>query len=102
MRTTDVRKLRPEAWGFICPVHTPDGGPCGLLNHMTAACRVVTEKGGHFTQVFCAIFSNFESQVTARKSAPSSSRKAVCRSPICTLSGRRASAPFVAIAIMKT
>ena len=25
MRTTDVRKLRPEAWGFICPVHTPDG-----------------------------------------------------------------------------
>uniref|UniRef100_A0A1I7WNY6 DNA-directed RNA polymerase n=1 Tax=Heterorhabditis bacteriophora TaxID=37862 RepID=A0A1I7WNY6_HETBA len=25
MRTTDVRKLRPESWGFICPVHTPDG-----------------------------------------------------------------------------
>lgn len=25
MRTTDVRKLKPEAWGFICPVHTPDG-----------------------------------------------------------------------------
>lgn len=46
MRTTDVRKLRPEAWGFICPVHTPDGGPCGLLNHLTAGCRVVTEDGG--------------------------------------------------------
>lgn len=43
MRTTDVRKLRPEAWGFICPVHTPDGSPCGLLNHVTASCRVVTE-----------------------------------------------------------
>ncbi|CAD6184400.1 unnamed protein product [Caenorhabditis auriculariae] len=42
MRTTDVRKLRPEAWGFICPVHTPDGAPCGLLNHLTASCRVVT------------------------------------------------------------
>ncbi|TKR92764.1 hypothetical protein L596_007349 [Steinernema carpocapsae] len=42
MRTTDVRKLRPEAWGFICPVHTPDGAPCGLLNHVTASCRIIT------------------------------------------------------------
>ncbi|KAI6228988.1 DNA-directed RNA polymerase subunit beta [Aphelenchoides fujianensis] len=41
-RTTDVRKLRPEAWGFICPVHTPDGAPCGLLNHVTASCDIVT------------------------------------------------------------
>uniref|UniRef100_A0A915EK48 DNA-directed RNA polymerase n=1 Tax=Ditylenchus dipsaci TaxID=166011 RepID=A0A915EK48_9BILA len=47
MRTTDVRKLRPEAWGFICPVHTPDGAPCGLLNHVTASCRIVT----HFSVV---------------------------------------------------
>lgn len=43
MRTTDVRKLRPEAWGFICPVHTPDGAPCGLLNHVTASVRIVTQ-----------------------------------------------------------
>jgi len=43
MRTTTVRKLRPEAWGFICPIHTPDGTPCGLLNHLSAACTVVTE-----------------------------------------------------------
>lgn len=43
MRTTDVRKLRPEAWGFICPVHTPDGAPCGLLNHVTANVRIVTD-----------------------------------------------------------
>ncbi|CAJ0944309.1 unnamed protein product, partial [Mesorhabditis belari] len=42
MRTTDVRKLRPETWGFICPVHTPDGSPCGLLNHVTASCRITT------------------------------------------------------------
>ena len=41
MRTTDARKLRPEAWGFICPVHTPDGAPCGLLNHVTASTRIV-------------------------------------------------------------
>ena len=26
--------------GFLCPVHTPDGAPCGLLNHMTRACQV--------------------------------------------------------------
>ncbi|CAJ0577780.1 unnamed protein product, partial [Mesorhabditis spiculigera] len=42
MRTTDVRKLRPESWGYICPVHTPDGAPCGLLNHITAGCRIAT------------------------------------------------------------
>ncbi|CAE1267736.1 DNA-directed RNA polymerase I subunit rpa2,DNA-directed RNA polymerase I subunit RPA2,Probable DNA-directed RNA polymerase I subunit RPA2,DNA-directed RNA polymerase I subunit RPA135 [Acanthosepion pharaonis] len=38
-----VRKLLPEAWGFLCPVHTPDGTPCGLLNHMTIACQVVNK-----------------------------------------------------------
>ncbi|GAX83529.1 hypothetical protein CEUSTIGMA_g10954.t1 [Chlamydomonas eustigma] len=42
LRTTTVRKLLPESWGFFCPVHTPDGAPCGLLNHFTAACKIVT------------------------------------------------------------
>ncbi|KAH8922454.1 beta and beta-prime subunits of DNA dependent RNA-polymerase [Atractiella rhizophila] len=41
-RTTTVRKLRPESWGFLCPVHTPDGTPCGLLNHLSHQCRIVT------------------------------------------------------------
>ncbi|KAJ4948843.1 hypothetical protein JOQ06_020366, partial [Pogonophryne albipinna] len=41
MRTTSVRKLLPESWGFLCPVHTPDGEPCGLMNHMTAICEIV-------------------------------------------------------------
>jgi DNA-directed RNA polymerase I subunit RPA2 len=41
MKTTTVRKLLPESWGFICPVHTPDGSPCGLLNHLSASCKVV-------------------------------------------------------------
>ncbi|KAK6165568.1 hypothetical protein SNE40_022473 [Patella caerulea] len=41
MRTTTVRKLRPEAWGFLCPVHTPDGTPCGLMNHLAAQCSIV-------------------------------------------------------------
>lgn len=40
LRTTTVRKLLPDSWGFLCPVHTPDGGPCGLLNHLAARCHV--------------------------------------------------------------
>ena len=28
--------------GFLCPVHTPDGSPCGLLNHLSRTCRIVT------------------------------------------------------------
>lgn len=24
----------------MCPVHTPDGAPCGLLTHLTATCTV--------------------------------------------------------------
>lgn len=41
LRTTAVRKLMPESWGFLCPVHTPDGAPCGLLNHFAANCRIL-------------------------------------------------------------
>lgn len=40
MRTTEPRRLLPDAWGFICPVHTPDGTPCGLLNHLSKSCIV--------------------------------------------------------------
>uniref|UniRef100_A0A146LJQ4 DNA-directed RNA polymerase subunit beta n=1 Tax=Lygus hesperus TaxID=30085 RepID=A0A146LJQ4_LYGHE len=40
MRTTEARQLLPDAWGFICPVHTPDGAPCGLLNHLSKDCQV--------------------------------------------------------------
>ncbi|XP_023573130.1 DNA-directed RNA polymerase I subunit RPA2 [Octodon degus] len=43
MRTTTVRRLLPESWGFLCPVNTPDGAPCGLMNHLTAICEVVTQ-----------------------------------------------------------
>ena len=42
MRTTEVRALLPDAWGFICPVHTPDGSPCGLLNHLAMPVELVT------------------------------------------------------------
>ncbi|XP_018361298.1 PREDICTED: DNA-directed RNA polymerase I subunit RPA2 isoform X2 [Trachymyrmex cornetzi] len=40
MRTTEARQLLPDAWGFICPIHTPDGAPCGLLNHLTMNCII--------------------------------------------------------------
>lgn len=42
LRTSTVRKMLPESWGFLCPVHTPDGSPCGLLNHLTSPCDVQT------------------------------------------------------------
>ena len=44
LKTTTVRKLLPESWGFLCPVHTPDGAPCGLLNHLAHRCKVTTQK----------------------------------------------------------
>ncbi|GIX64657.1 DNA-directed RNA polymerase I RPA2 [Babesia caballi] len=43
MRSTEVRKLLGETWGFICPVHTPDGAPCGLLLHLTQFAVPVTD-----------------------------------------------------------
>ncbi|KAI8076707.1 uncharacterized protein B0P05DRAFT_545553 [Gilbertella persicaria] len=43
LKTTSVRKLLPEAWGFLCPVHTPDGSPCGLLNHLAHKCKVINQ-----------------------------------------------------------
>lgn len=43
LKTTTVRKLLPESWGFLCPVHTPDGSPCGLLNHLSHKCRIATK-----------------------------------------------------------
>ncbi|KAK7755291.1 DNA-directed RNA polymerase I subunit RPA2 [Diatrype stigma] len=42
LKTTTVRKLLPESWGFLCPVHTPDGSPCGLLNHFAHKCEIMT------------------------------------------------------------
>ncbi|XP_038045257.1 DNA-directed RNA polymerase I subunit RPA2-like [Patiria miniata] len=57
MRTTSVRKLLPEAWGFLCPVHTPDGAPCGLLNHLTASCQVTNTQPmmSHLPRLLCSL-----------------------------------------------
>ena len=43
LKTTAVRKLLPESWGFLCPVNTPDGSPCGLLNHLAHKCKITTQ-----------------------------------------------------------
>lgn len=43
IRTTAIRKLLPESFGFMCPVHTPDGSPCGLLNHLASRCNIVAQ-----------------------------------------------------------
>ncbi|XP_033762318.1 DNA-directed RNA polymerase I subunit RPA2-like [Pecten maximus] len=57
MRTTAVRKMLPESWGFICPVHTPDGTPCGLMNHMTALCQIVNKlySNIHLPKLLCSL-----------------------------------------------
>jgi DNA-directed RNA polymerase I subunit RPA2 len=44
LKTTTVRKLLPESWGFMCPVHTPDGSPCGLLNHLSHSCQIIISR----------------------------------------------------------
>ena len=44
LKVTTVRKLMPESWGFLCPVHTPDGAPCGLLNHLAHQCVIPTQQ----------------------------------------------------------
>lgn len=43
LKTTSVRKLKPETWGFYCPVHTPDGTPCGIITHLSMKTEVITE-----------------------------------------------------------
>ncbi|CAD2104702.1 DNA-directed RNA polymerase I subunit RPA2 [Plasmodium vinckei petteri] len=40
VKVLSPRKLLGESWGFICPVHTPDGSPCGLLNHLSQYCYI--------------------------------------------------------------
>ena len=34
--------MLPDAWGFVCPANTPDGSPCGLLNHLAYPVELVT------------------------------------------------------------
>ena len=42
MKTTECRRLMGDVWGFLCPVHTPDGSPCGLRPSRPLPCTVYT------------------------------------------------------------
>lgn len=52
MKTTAVRKLLPDQWGFLCPVHTPDGGPCGLLSHLAIKSYILTHPDNASSKAF--------------------------------------------------
>jgi DNA-directed RNA polymerase I subunit RPA2 len=58
MKTTTPRKLLPESWGFVCPVHTPDGAPCGLLNHISQGCEIIATQESVNTTGLLATLSN--------------------------------------------
>lgn len=59
MRTTEARQLLPDAWGFICPVHTPDGSPCGLLNHLTIDCIVSDSPNEQIVENVPRVLTNY-------------------------------------------
>lgn len=59
MRTTEARQLLPDAWGFICPVHTPDGSPCGLLNHLTIDCIVSDSPNKEIVENVPRVLTNY-------------------------------------------
>lgn len=71
LKTTTVRKLLPESWGFLCPVHTPDGSPCGLLNHLSHSCLLITDilDASHIPQLLSDLGMTqvFASDIDGRK-----------------------------------
>ena len=47
-----VRKLKPESWGFLCPLHTPDGPQCGLLCHLTINTEILIQKDENISKMY--------------------------------------------------
>ncbi|THC97740.1 hypothetical protein EYZ11_002787 [Aspergillus tanneri] len=72
LKTTTVRKLLPESWGFLCPVHTPDGSPCGLLNHLAHKCLIATSNvdASHIPRLLVQLGVRTESSVSLEESVP--------------------------------
>jgi DNA-directed RNA polymerase I subunit RPA2 len=70
LKTTTVRKLLPESWGFLCPVHTPDGSPCGLLNHLSHKCLISTDNldVSHLPRILVELGVRSESSVALDES----------------------------------
>ena len=42
MKASFQRKLLPDSMGFLCPVHTPDGGTIGLLLYLAEGCEILS------------------------------------------------------------
>ncbi len=36
----DIRHIQADQYGFICSVHTPEGGPCGLVKNMAVTALI--------------------------------------------------------------
>lgn len=89
LRTTTVRKLLPESWGFLCPVHTPDGSPCGLLNHFTAACRILTHGPGRAAEVDVALVEVRPGRLPSPEAHPTHRTPHTCE-PVCVSGGQPA------------
>ncbi|XP_048486475.1 DNA-directed RNA polymerase I subunit RPA2 [Plutella xylostella] len=70
MRTTEARQLLPDAWGFVCPVHTPDGAPCGLLNHLTHTAQVTQHADPNIVAKIPEVLQEYAGMVSIRQSIP--------------------------------
>lgn len=35
-----IRAIQPTQFGYICPVHSPEGEPCGLVKNMAITCSI--------------------------------------------------------------
>mmetsp|Transcript_27421 Transcript_27421/g.53486 ORF Transcript_27421/g.53486 Transcript_27421/m.53486 type:complete len:870 (-) Transcript_27421:1247-3856(-) len=57
LKNTSGRKLLPQSWGFLCPVHTPDGTLCGILNHIASSVMVSLSN-----PLNCDFFKNYFSR----------------------------------------
>ena len=42
MKASFRRKLLPDSMGFLCPVHTLDGGTIGLLLYLAEGCEILS------------------------------------------------------------
>lgn len=89
MKTTTVRKLLPDNWGFFCPVHTPDGALCGLLNHLAAPAAVTAHPLDESNYI--ALSEKAASQAKSRTRSSPAPATAATRSPPSLTTGDRKS-----------
>eukprot|EP00477_Mikrocytos_mackini_P001721 GAHX01001861.1.p1 GENE.GAHX01001861.1~~GAHX01001861.1.p1 ORF type:complete len:1182 (-),score=239.94 GAHX01001861.1:42-3587(-) len=77
-KNTKIRKLRPETFGFLCPVNTPDGDQCGLLSCLTSntiysEISIKSEGGNNVVDDLVRIIQNYneiEKKIKNNKCVP--------------------------------